>query len=149
MNEARPAFSYRDDPAVPPFDDSRPLFVFDGFCVLCSGGASWLMKHDREGRIALTSAQGDIGSALYRHYRIAMDETYLLLRDGRVFTKSEGYLQLFDAMGGWFRVLKALCLLPRPLRDWVYDIVARNRYRWFGKVEACALLTPEQKSRLL
>jgi predicted DCC family thiol-disulfide oxidoreductase YuxK len=78
-----------------------------------------------------------------------MDETYLLLRDGRVFTKSEGYLQLFDAMGGWFRVLKALRLLPRPLRDWVYDIVARNRYRWFGKVEACALLTPEQKSRLL
>jgi predicted DCC family thiol-disulfide oxidoreductase YuxK len=52
-------------------------------------------------------------------------------------------------MGGWFRVLKALRLLPRPLRDWVYDIVARNRYRWFGKVEACALLTPEQKSRLL
>jgi hypothetical protein len=90
MNEARPAFSYRDDPAVPPFDDSRPLFVFDGFCVLCSGGASWLMKHDREGRIALTSAQGEIGSALYRHYRIAMDETYLLLRDGRVFTKRRG-----------------------------------------------------------
>ena len=62
------ANSYRDDPAVPTFDDSRPLFVFDGVCVLCSGGASWLMRHDKRALVNFTPAQETLGQALYTHY---------------------------------------------------------------------------------
>jgi predicted DCC family thiol-disulfide oxidoreductase YuxK len=146
---ARAPYSYRDDPAVPPFDDSRPLFVFDGVCVLCSGGASWVMRRRRGARIAFASAQGPLGEALYRHYGMAMDETYLFLVDGEAFGLSEGYFRVARAMGGPWRLAAALRVVTRVLRDAVYRLVARHRYRWFGKAEFCALLTPEQRDRLL
>ncbi|MGE3691444.1 MAG: thiol-disulfide oxidoreductase DCC family protein [Novosphingobium sp.] len=142
-------YSYREDPAVPSFDDSRPLFVFDGACVLCSGGASWIMRRDRQGKIAFTPAEGDLGAALYRHYGIALDDTYLFLRRGEAFGMSEGYFQMIKELGGAWRLWAVLRIFPRPLRDAVYGMIARNRYRWFGKVEACALLTDDQKSRLI
>lgn len=143
-----PAYSYRNDPAVPEFGD-KPLFVFDGVCVLCSGGAGFIMKHDDEGRLAMTAAQGALGQALYRHYGLDYDDTYLLIRDGRAFTKSDGYLELLAVLGGWWRLLRAFGVLPERLRDWAYDLLAANRYRWFGKADYCALLTPEQRARLI
>lgn len=142
-------YSYRADPAVPDFDDSRPLFVFDEVCVLCSGGASWVMRHDRQGRIAFTSAQGPVGAALYRHYAMEMDESYLFLCRGRAYAMSEGYFQLARELSGVWRLVAALRIVPRPLRDWVYARVAKNRYRWFGKTEACALLSEDQRARLI
>lgn len=147
MNRA--PYSYRDDPAVPPFDHSRPLFVFDNVCVLCSGGVRFLMRHDRSGRIAFTSAQGAIGQALYRHYGLEMDETYLFLANGRAHTMSAGYFALAKELGRWWRLARVGRIVPRALLDAVYRLVARNRYRWFGKTEACALLSEEQRARLL
>jgi predicted DCC family thiol-disulfide oxidoreductase YuxK len=142
-------YSYRSDPLVPAFDDSRPVFVFDGVCVLCSAGASWIMRHDRAGKIAFTPAQGAIGEALYRHYGLAMDDTYLFLAHGRAYGMSEGYFQVARVLGGVWRVAEALRLVPRALRDAVYRLVARNRYRWFGKAEHCGLLSVDQRARLL
>jgi predicted DCC family thiol-disulfide oxidoreductase YuxK len=143
------ANSYRDDPAVPAFDDSRPLFVFDGVCVLCSGGASWVMRVDREARVNFTPAQGLIGRALYIHYRVEMDETYMLIANGRAFTASRGYLELCRILGGGWRILRVAAIIPEPLRDRVYALIARNRYRWFGKAGYCELLTAAQRRRLL
>lgn len=145
----RPAFSWRGDPAVPAFDDARPLFVFDGVCVLCSTGASFVMRRDRGGRVNMASAQSPLGRALYRHYGLALDDSYLFLRDGRAFTKSAGYLALFAALGGWWRLLRIEAIVPERVRDWLYDRVAANRYRWFGKAGSCTLLTPEQRRRLI
>lgn len=144
----RPAYSYRNDPAVPDFPDA-PLFVFDGVCVLCSGGAAFLMRHDREGRINMASAQSPLGRALYAHYGLALDDTYLFLHRGRAYAKSAGYLELCAVLGGWWRLLRAFRIVPRPVCDWLYDILARNRYRWFGKADYCALLTPEQREQLI
>lgn len=145
----REPYSYRTDPTVPPFDDSRPLFVFDQVCVLCSGGASFMMRHDHAKRIAFTPAQGEIGQALYRHYGVAMDETYLFLANGRAATMSEGYFFMARELQGWWRLARVLRVVPRILRDAVYRLVARNRYRWFGRTESCALLTVDQRARLL
>lgn len=145
----RPAYSYRNDPQVPPFDDSRPIFVFDNICVLCSGGARFLMRHDRNEAIAFTSAQGPIGQALYRHYGLEMDDSYLFLADGRAYDMSEGYFQLARRLGGIWRLAALARIVPRGLRDAIYRMIARNRYRWFGQAEACALLTQDQKARLL
>lgn len=145
----RPAYSWRDDTAVPAFDDSTPLFVFDGICVLCSTGASFLMRRDEEGWINLASAQSPLGTALYRHFGLPIDDSYLFLRDGRAFTKSRGYFEVFDALGGWWRLLKAARILPERASDWLYDRLAANRYRWFGTAGQCALLSEEQRARLL
>jgi predicted DCC family thiol-disulfide oxidoreductase YuxK len=143
------AHSYRDDPAAPAFDDTKPLFIFDGVCVLCSGGASWVMRLDKEGRVNFTPAQGDVGRALYNHYAVEMDETYLLIAKGRAFTASRGYLELCRTLGGWWRILRVAAIIPEPVRDRLYALIARNRYRWFGKADYCALLTAAQRGRLL
>ena len=144
---ARP-YSYRDDPAVPTFPDEKPLFVFDGHCVLCSGGSSWLMKHAR-GRIHFASAQSHLGAALFQHYGIDPDRTYLLVAGGSAFAESQGYLELCRLLGGPWQVLRVVAVIPAGLRDWAYAVIARNRYRWFGKVEQCALLSEDEKAQLL
>jgi predicted DCC family thiol-disulfide oxidoreductase YuxK len=127
----------------------KPLFVFDGHCVLCSTGASCIMKHDRHGRVQFASAQSELGSAVYRKLGIPIDESYLLIDRTGCHTKSDGYFRLAQILGGWWRLALVGKLLPRPFRDWLYDQVALNRYRWFGQTEQCALLTPEQRSRLV
>lgn len=146
---ARPAYSWRGDPTVPAFDDATPLFVFDGICVLCSTGAALLMRRDREGRINLASAQSPLGAALYRHFGLPIDDSYLFLSEGRAFTKSRGYFEVAGTLGGWWRLLEAARILPEPAGDWLYDRLAANRYRWFGTAEQCALLSEAQRERLL
>lgn len=142
-------YSYRDDPAVPPFDDSRPVYVFDGECVLCSRGAAWLMRHDPAGRVRFTSARGPLGQALYVHYGLPIDESYLLLDRGRLYTATDGFLHLFGVLGGWWRWLEVGRLVPGAWRDAAYAVIARNRLRWFGRAEHCALLTPDQRAHLI
>lgn len=126
----------------------RPLFVFDGECVLCSRGVRWLMRHD-EGRLAFTSSTSSTGAALYRRFGLDPNETYLLFDQGRAYTTSDGYLHLCSILGGRWCLLRILRAIPRPLRDWAYDLVARNRYRWFGQVRHCALLAPDDRARLI
>ena len=141
--------SYRGDPAIPPFDDTRPVFLFDGICVLCSTGVSFLMRHDRQGKIALASAQSTLGRAVYGHYGIAIDASYLLVADGRAYAKTDGFFRVAKELGGLWRAAEIARIIPRPIRDWLYDRLAANRYRLFGKSEYCALLTPEQQARLI
>ena len=111
------------------------MFLFDGICVLCSTGVSFLMRHDPEGRVALASAQ--------------IDDSDLLIADGRAYTKADGWVRVAREMGGLWRVADLLRLIPRPLRDWLYDKLAANRYRLFGKTGYCELLTPAQRERMI
>ena len=127
----------------------RPLFVFDGHCVLCSGGAAFIMRHDPEGRIQFASAQSELGKRLYDKCGLPMDDSYLLIDRNGWHIKSDGYFQIARHLGGWWRLALIFRLVPRSLRDWAYDKVALNRYRWFGRADYCALLTPDQRGRLV
>ena len=127
----------------------RPLFVFDGHCVLCSSGASFVMKHDRRSALQFASAQSELGSAIYEALGLPVDESYLLIDATGVHTKSDGYFRLAKILGGGWRIAAAVKIIPRPVLDWIYDQVARNRYRWFGRTEQCRLLTHEQRKRLV
>lgn len=141
------AFSYRDDPAVPGFDDTRPLFVFDGVCVLCSAGTRWLLK--RHERMLITTVQRPLGAALCAHYAVDPDKTYLLVIDGRAYSESAGYLRLCRELGGAWHLLRVGALVPELLRDALYRWVARNRYNWFGTARHCERLEPAQRERVL
>jgi predicted DCC family thiol-disulfide oxidoreductase YuxK len=107
------------------------------------------MRNDPRGRINFVSAQSSLGQALYRHYGIMIDDSYLLISGGHAYTASAGYLRLASILGGRWRLFRAAAVFPACLRDAVYKLVARNRYRWFGKTGYCALLTDEQRQRLL
>ena len=78
-----------------------------------------------------------------------IDASYLLIADGGAYTKVDGFARVAKEMGGLWRVAELLRIIPRPLRDWLYDKVAANRYSWFGKTDYCQILTPEQRARLI
>jgi predicted DCC family thiol-disulfide oxidoreductase YuxK len=128
---------------------SHPVFVFDGYCVLCSTGASFIMRHDKARKVRFLSAQSELGQAIYAHFALPLDASYLLIAPDGTFTKTTGYFRLADILGGWFRLGKVFRIIPRPIRDKVYDWVATNRYSLFGKSDYCTLLTPAQRELLV
>ncbi|MEM7774026.1 MAG: DCC1-like thiol-disulfide oxidoreductase family protein [Pseudomonadota bacterium] len=133
------AFSFRSDPDVPAFDDTRGLIVFDGVCIFCSGFVQFVAKRDTKARFLFTTAQSPLGQALYRHYRLdpADLETNLVIVDGRLHAKLASVVAVARELGWPWRGLAALRALPAPIADWCYDRIARNRYRIFGKHDQC------------
>ena len=144
-------YSFRHDPTVPPFPDDRPIIVFDGHCVLCSGFGRFILRHDHSARFRLLPAQTPLGDALYRHYGLdpADYQTNILVEDGLAYFKSEGSIRMFEGLGWPWRATAVFRLLPRPWRDRLYSLVARNRLRWFGRSDVCFLAEPGMKDRFL
>jgi predicted DCC family thiol-disulfide oxidoreductase YuxK len=141
----RPPYSYRGDPAVPAFADDRPLIVFDGHCVLCSGGAQVVLRHDTRGRYRLLAAQTPLGHALYVHYGLDPHdyETMILIADGVATFKAEACIRIAHGLGLPWSLAAVLRVLPRSWRDRLYGVMARNRFRMFGRRETCYL--PDQR----
>lgn len=148
---ARRAYSYVDDDGVPPWDDTGGLIVFDGECVLCSVFARFVFARDRNARFRFTMAQSDLGQALYRHYGLDTRdfETNLVIVDGRLHGKLTGFARVMAELGWPWRALAALRVVPRPIGNWLYDRIARNRYRLFGRYDACRLPSPELRARVI
>jgi predicted DCC family thiol-disulfide oxidoreductase YuxK len=144
-------YSYRDDAVVPAFADDKPIIVFDGHCVLCSGWANFVLKHDRLRVYRLLAAQSPLGQALYAHYGLGGDDyqSNLLIQSGRVFIKSEGSILMAEGLGWPLRMAGVLRLLPLFWRDQLYDWVARNRIKWFGRQAVCYLPDPKDADRFL
>src|SRR5262245_41590912 len=151
QRSSRPPYSYRDDPALPRFPDDRPIIIFDGYCALCSGWAQFVLRHDRQGRFRLLSAQSPLGHALYVHYGLDPQdyETNILIEDGVAWFKSESSVRMLEALGFPWSLARAFRILPMRLRDWLYDMVARNRLRWFGKRTTCYLPDPKFSGRFI
>jgi len=151
MTEMRGAYSYRDDPAIPGFDDSHALIVFDGACIFCSGWVNFLLRHDRAERFRFLTAQSPLGTALYRHYGLDTRdyETNILIEDGQAFFKSEGSIRMAAGLGYPWKLALALRILPRRLRDALYELVARNRYRIAGRRDRCFVPTAEDRRRFI
>ena len=132
-------YSYRSDPNVPAFNDELPIVVFDGNCVLCSHFAQFIMRTDKRARIRLLPAQSKLGTALYVHYGLDPEKysTNILLQDGRAWFKSASAIKTFGQLGSVWRLASLGWILPRIARDALYNLVARNRLRWFGVRETC------------
>ncbi|HTE35937.1 MAG TPA: DCC1-like thiol-disulfide oxidoreductase family protein [Reyranella sp.] len=147
----RKPHSWRDDPTVPPFPDDRPILVFDGHCVLCSSFAQFILRHDHRRRFRLLAAQTPLGVALYRHFDLDPTnyQTNILIEGGRAWLKSEGSIRVFERVGFPWSVMAIGRVLPLPVRDWLYEIVARNRLRWFGTRATCFLPDQSEADRFL
>jgi predicted DCC family thiol-disulfide oxidoreductase YuxK len=145
------AYSYRRDPAVPPFPDDKPLIVHDGVCVLCSTAMRVIARRDRQARYRYASAQSMLGQALFRHYGLdpASFETVLLLDDGRAYGKLDMARRIAARIGGIYRGFGLFAVLPGALQDWCYDRIAKNRYRLFGRSDSCILPDPSWRARVI
>ncbi|MDX8501235.1 DCC1-like thiol-disulfide oxidoreductase family protein [Mesorhizobium sp. VK4C] len=133
------------------FGATQPLIVFDGVCVFCSGFVQLIVKLDRENRFRFATAQSPFGEALFRKYGLATDnyETNLAIIDGAAFTKLDSFIAVMAALGWPWRAARLLLVLSRPLRDWLYDRVAKNRYALFGRKDSCEIPSAELRQRLI
>jgi predicted DCC family thiol-disulfide oxidoreductase YuxK len=146
------AYSYRDDPAVPTFDDTRPIVIFDGMCVLCSSGVQWMLKHDPKGDTRFAVIQDGLPQALYRHYSLDAKafDTFMVLKDGAPYTRWAGVLAAASTMPQPWRALGvAGRIVPDVVGDRIYDWVQRNRLSWFGERETCSRPEPAEAARFL
>ncbi len=146
-------YSYQTDPLVPEFDDQHPIMVFDGFCGLCSGFIDFVFRHDPHGDLRFLPAQSDLGEALFRHYDLkrgdADYDTMLLIKDGHLYTKMDAAIRMISDLGWPWKAIKIARILPPVLGNALYNVVARNRIRWFGARQSCRLPTAQEKARFL
>ena len=148
---ARPAASYRDDESVPAFPDDKPLMLFDGLCVLCSGFARFIARRDAGGHIRFAACQSPLGTALMRHYGFdpADPETNLLIVDGRALGKLDAYGAIMRLLPAPWPLASLLCWLPQGVGDWLYDRIARNRYAVLRRRQVCIVPDAGWRARVL
>ena len=146
----REPYSYRDDPAVPSFPDDRPLILFDGDCVLCSGSARFILRHDRAGRFRLAPVQSPLGQALLAHYGVdpADPSTMLLIEAGRAHERSDAVLRIASGLPAPISAAAVLRVVAASWRDALYLWVARRRRRLAGPTW-CAMPDKAAADRIL
>lgn len=145
-------YSYRADATVPPFDDSQPLIIFDGVCVLCSGGIDWMLRRDPNGTSRFAAIQQPIPLALYQHYGLDTErfDTFMVLSNGIPYIKWPGVLAAAGTMPQPWRVLGVIGrIIPDAIGNRIYDWVQRNRLRWFGSRATCRMPNAAESHRFL
>jgi predicted DCC family thiol-disulfide oxidoreductase YuxK len=127
------------------------VILFDGVCNLCNRFVQFVIARDPRARFSFASLQSSAAARLAAARAGSTDgrESIVLLENGREFTESTAALRIVAALGFPWTLAGGLIIVPRPLRDWAYGVVARNRYRWFGKRQVCMVPTPDLKRRFL
>ena len=132
-------------------DPDHPVIVFDAMCVLCSANAQFVLKVDKRGVFRLAAMQDEMGASLMRRAGLDPDDPMsLIVCDAdQVWHDSDAVIRIYDGLGWPWRATNLARIIPRAVRDPLYRLIARNRYRVFGKRDVCWVPTPEQASRIL
>ena len=133
-----------------PFDTTKPIIFFDGVCNLCNSSVQFVIRKDKDNRFRFASLQSQAGQEVLQQYNLSQSDfnSFILLEEGKLFTRSTAALKVLSQLRGW-RWSRALQWVPRFLRDGVYNFIARNRYKWFGRQESCMLPSPDLVSKFL
>ncbi len=117
------------------------LLLFDGVCVLCNRSVQIVIKRDKSRKFRFASLQSDFGSKVLDGFNLdkTLTDSVIYVRSGNVYTKSDAALRIAKTFGGFWKMSVVFFIFPRFLRNIVYDFIARNRYRWFGKTESCMM----------
>lgn len=132
----------------------RPIILFDGVCNLCNSAVQWVIEHDKDRRFHFASLQSDaarreLEKVLGRAEIDALPDSIVLLDSDGVHTRSAAALRIARRLGRPFTLLGLGTVLPRPIRDAIYGLIARNRYRWFGRRDSCTTPSPDSAARFL
>lgn len=131
--------------------DGNPIILFDGVCNFCSGVVNFIIERDTKGVFRFAPLQSDAGQRILEHFNLAGEDfdTFVLVEGEEFHIKSTAALRMCRLLGGFWKLLYVFIVIPAPIRDALYDYVARNRYRWFGKKEECMVPGPEVRRRFL
>ena len=132
-------------------EDNKSLLLFDGVCNLCNSSVQFILLRDKKDRFRFASLQSDYGQNLLREHNLPTEtfNSLVLVENDKVYKKSTAALRIARKLKGLWPLLFAFIIIPPFIRNFVYDIIAKNRYRWFGKKEECMLPRPEWKQKFL
>lgn len=120
----------------------QPIILYDGYCNLCTKTVKSILRHDRKKRFRFSPLQSPFGATIQGRLKArygAVPDSVVLVLDNNVYVRSDAILRIAAIIGGGWYLLMPLWILPRKVRNWLYDLFARKRYRWFGQRESCYL----------
>lgn len=131
-----------------PADD---LVLFDGVCKLCTSSVAFILRHEANQVLRFAPLQSPAGMRLMQEFGIEPTQmkTFVVIADGRAYVRSDAAIRVSRFLRGAWKVLGIVKIVPRPIRDYAYDVVARNRYRWFGRHDTCMAPAPELLERFI
>ena len=129
--------------------EPNKILLFDGVCNLCNGTVQFVLRNDKNKDAVFSSLQSEVGQQILKENNLNRSEfdSIIYYRNKKVLIKSTSVLNLLKDMGGIWPLFFPLIIIPTFIRDFIYDWVAKNRYRWFGKAESCMLPLPEYRNR--
>lgn len=134
-----------------PPGNQNPVIIFDGVCNLCNGAVAFIIKRDHSEKFSFAPIQSSAAKTLISKLNIPEDtfDSILLIENTEYYIKSTAALRICKKLSSIWPLVSVLIIIPRPIRDYFYDIVARNRYRWYGKREQCMIPNKKIESRFL
>ncbi|GAB4344971.1 MAG: thiol-disulfide oxidoreductase DCC family protein [Flammeovirgaceae bacterium] len=136
---------------MPESSQNQDIILFDGVCNLCNNSVNFIIDRDPKSKYLFASLQSEIGQKKMKEVGLDPNKlnSIVLIENGKVFQKSTAALKIAGNLTGLWFLCQVFFILPSFLRDFFYDIIAKNRYRWFGKEDACRMPSPELKARFL
>jgi predicted DCC family thiol-disulfide oxidoreductase YuxK len=131
---------------------NKKIILFDGVCNLCNTAVQFVIKHDKKDLFRFVALQSDLAQSIIKHTGIDdknMDSIILYEPGVAYYVKSEAALEIARNLSGGVSLLTVFKVLPTTFSNSIYDYIAKNRYKWFGKKEDCMIPTPELKSKFL
>lgn len=127
----------------------NPVIFFDGVCNLCNASVQFAIEHDKKNDFRFTALQGEYAKTILPKYNLDLTkiDSIILIENNRLYTKSSAALRIAKRLSGLWPMLYAFIIIPKFIRDWFYDIIAKNRYKWWGMQENCWVPTPELKEK--
>lgn len=129
----------------------KKVILFDGVCNFCNFWVNLIIEHDKKDLFRFSPLQSEFGLSMLRKMNLSTSDfdTFVLIEKDKYFIKSTAALKVLKNISGWLKIFYALILLPEFIRDWVYSLIAKNRYKIFGKSDACRIPSKEEKSKFL
>lgn len=134
------------------FDNNQhKIILFDGVCNLCNNTINFIIRHDKKNMFKFATLQSSIADELLNSFPSTKNklDSIVLLENKKKYTQSSAALRIAKNLSGGYPLLYGLIIIPKFIRDWLYSIIAKNRYKWFGKKEECMIPTPELRGKFL
>ncbi len=130
---------------------NETIVLFDGVCNLCNSSVQFIIKRDRKRKFRFASLQGKTGQSLLQQFNLPVNDlnSFILIEDNKAFRQSTAALRVAKDLSGGWKLLYGFIIVPKFIRDAVYNWIARNRYKWYGKREECMVPTAELRERFL
>lgn len=130
---------------------TKKIILFDGVCNLCNASVQFIIKQDKKNQFLFGSLQGKFGQEQLKKYHLPDHDfnSFMLLEGEQLYTKSTGALRMLKHLGNGWQLFYVFIIVPKFIRDGVYEFISEHRYKWFGSKEECWLPKPELKSKFL